>query len=301
MTNTLCDLAVALPRVVGALLDRESKLRRGRFREETLTDVCVAALAAFAGPELVIQYPHEPTTGGDLDLEFWHVESGRRMLIRLQAKRLNAAKNGGKPVRIDHRSYRELLHKVPKTGKYQFETLIEESGEHLPLYIFYNHASVATHPYYATRSPPVSGINLAFAFEIQREMRAKIDAKPKMLHHKRLDHLRPFFFGLEEILCPGGALRGSVPTPEAVSESLRTQWRQYRASYGLGEDEERVLRYLLEPTAALPSTGLRRRLPDGPAIRTSGAIKRDTVTFISGRTADDRTPSIVEPAPDRRD
>ncbi|WP_375339529.1 DUF6615 family protein [Sphingomonas fuzhouensis] len=33
MTITLCDSATRLPLLVGRLLDREAKLKRGRFRE----------------------------------------------------------------------------------------------------------------------------------------------------------------------------------------------------------------------------------------------------------------------------
>ncbi len=54
MSATMCDLATKLPLLIGGLLDRESKLKRGRFREETMTDIVTGALAAFAGPNLVI-------------------------------------------------------------------------------------------------------------------------------------------------------------------------------------------------------------------------------------------------------
>lgn len=87
---TLCDLATRLPLVIGGLLDRETNLKRGRFREETMTDILTGALAAFAGPELVISYPIEKDTGGDLDLRFWNVSEGRDLWVRIQAKRLNA-------------------------------------------------------------------------------------------------------------------------------------------------------------------------------------------------------------------
>lgn len=305
LAKTLCELATSMPLVIGALLDREARLKRGRFREETLTDVLVASLAAFAGPELIIQYPDEPATGGDVDLEFWHVEDGRRLLLRLQAKRLDAASSGGKPVAIQHRSYRELLHQVASTGEHQFKTLVGSDDPHLPLYMFYNHASVAAHPSHAGASPAVSGINLAFASDIARELQAKLDAaalrKPRRLHHKRLDHLRQHFFGLDEILCPGGKMPGSVPTPEAVSGALQAQWRRPRPSRSeRARDDDLVLRYLLEPPAVRPDRDPRRRLPDGPAIRTSREVERDTVTFVTGRTADDRTPTIgADPA--RRD
>lgn len=87
MTATLCDLAVRLPLLVGRLLDPEGKLKRGRCREETMTDLLTSALAAFAGPELVIEYLSEAAAGGDLDLRFWHAASGRELHLWLQSRR----------------------------------------------------------------------------------------------------------------------------------------------------------------------------------------------------------------------
>jgi len=55
MAANICELASTLPRLIGTLLDREAGLKKGRFREETLTDVLTASLAAFAGPQLVIE------------------------------------------------------------------------------------------------------------------------------------------------------------------------------------------------------------------------------------------------------
>jgi hypothetical protein len=116
MPTTMCDLASKLPLLIGQLLDRESHLKRGRFREETMTDIFTGALAAFAGSNLVIQYPVEVETGGDIDLRFWHAASGRNLFVRIQAKRLNAESDVAKTkqVKIKNRAYNELLHKPPK-------------------------------------------------------------------------------------------------------------------------------------------------------------------------------------------
>jgi hypothetical protein len=292
MGISMCDLASRLPYVIGALLDRESKLKRGRFREETLTDIFSGALAAFAGPELVIQYPHEPTTGGDIDLEFWHVETNRNIFLRLQAKRLSAAQERGKSVGIASRSYRELLHKVPKTGVYQFQTLTNTSGSSLPMYIFYNHTSVALDPYFFGQLPTVSGVNLAFAQDIADELNMIITAKPSVLRYKRLSHLRRHFFGLNAILCPGKESKDTVPTPDSVSTELINQWQRIRGSFDASSVDERILRYLFRPDEILTRGALRRRLSDGPAVRVTRDVERPTVTFISGRTGDERTPRI---------
>lgn len=296
MTGTLCDLVATLPVLVGTLLDREAKLKRGRFREETLTDMFVASLAAFAGPELVIQYPHEASTGGDIDLEFWHVETDRRVLLRLQAKRLNAAESRGKFIKVQNRSYQELLHKVPTTGKYQFEILNNTRDGYVPLYIFYNHGSVAADPYYANKCPEVHGINLAFAIDVALAMEDQLGARPKVLYNKRLTRLQPLFFGLEEILCPGGQLTGFVPTPDAVSKALQNLWNK---RVGMSESDEATrlsVHYLLGPLFRESSPAPRPRLLDGPAIRTSSEVRRYTITFISGSPRDEKAPSTEEPS-----
>ena len=123
--TTLCDLADRLPHLIGALPDSESMLKRGRFREETMTDLFNGSLGAFAGSHLVIQYPPEAVTGGDLDLDFWNVAAVDCFGLRLEAKRLDAAFHKATAVKPEHRRYNELLHVVPSTGAYQFETLMK--------------------------------------------------------------------------------------------------------------------------------------------------------------------------------
>ncbi|MES0826588.1 DUF6615 family protein [Ruegeria sp. SCP11] len=297
----MCDLAKTLPTLIGRLLDRETKLKRGRFREETMTDIFTGALAAFAGPELIIQYPNEAETGGDLDLRFWHVESGQNLFLRLQAKRLNAAVVSKKNVKIANRSYHELLHKPPKSAKYQFESLVEAPSPWVPLYMFYNHQSVVENPYFAGSTPTVNGVNLAFATDIADELRSKLlaaKAKPKSIrHHKRLSHLRQHMFELDAILCPHGSWSGSsVPPPDAVAASLRERWNFIGEKTARPSGEEVVLRRLSEPEQLLTS-GFEQRIPDGPAIRFNGTIQRPQIVFVSGRTDDTRTPT-VSPGPE---
>jgi len=161
--TTLCDLATKLPLLIGRLLDREAKLKRGRFREETMTDILTGALAAFAGANLVIQYPIEVETGSDLDLRFWHVANGCDFHVRIQAKRLNAANDGTRPVKIAHRLYHELLHKPSTAEDYQFRMLRDAPAPWIPLYMFYNHQAVVLDPYLTGAKPTVGAINLAFA------------------------------------------------------------------------------------------------------------------------------------------
>jgi hypothetical protein len=296
MPGTMCSLAKTLPALIGSLLDREATLKRGRFREETMTDIFTGALASFAGPELIIQYPVEAETGGDLDLCFWHVATGRALLLRLQAKRLNAAVDAKKAAKIVNRSYRELLHRPPSSTKFQFETLIEAPLPWVPLYMFYNHQSVVDDPYFASVGPRVSGVNLAFAADIARELNLKLSAskhKPRVIkHHKRLSHLRKHLFSLEEILCPCGFWEEEVPSPYLVSASLRRLWMIRRERDGGMEEEDMILQALLE-WDKFPFERFGQHVLDGPAVRVVRTLERPMITFISGRTGDDRTPVIV--------
>ena len=298
MPASMCDLARKLPLLVGGLLEREKLLKRGRFREETMTDIFTGALAAFAGRNLVIEYPVELDTGGDIDLRFWHVESGRNLNVRIQAKRLNAAVNGKKPVKSKHRAYDELFHISPTAKDYQFRVLRNSPAPWVPLYMFYNHESITRDREFAGKVPAVSGINLAFADDVARELEDKLTAaagKPrKIKHHKRLAHLRKHFFGLEAILCPSGSWHGeSVPPPEVVQSSLRERYKLADDGAERADDAGLVLRYLSEP-AGLTEFGVGRRLPDGPSIRMRQPVDVPTITFISGRTEDKRTPNITD-------
>lgn len=223
--------------------------------------------------------------------------TGRDLHLRIQAKRLNAGFDGTKPVKIVHRAYRELLHKPAGSTAYQFETLAAAPAPFIPLYMFYNHASVVGDAHFAGAGPAVRGVNLAFAADIAREMKTKVaaaKARPRLImHHKRLTHLRKHLFGLEAILCPGGISAGSsVPTPEAVSESLREKWVG-RNRPKISEDDV-VLRILSEPLVMRPSGAVEPRPADGPAIRIDRNVEVPTITFISGRTDDGRNPVVTD-------
>lgn len=300
MSITMCDLASKLPLLIGQLLDRESYLHRGHFREETMTDIFTSALAAFAGPNLVIEYPDEVVTGGDLDLRFWHVERSQNLCVRVQAKRLNAEDKGSHSVKIKHRAYNELLHKPPTATDYQFRVLRDAPDPWIPLYMFYNHQSVTLDPAFAGTTPAVRGINLAFACDVADELEVKLAsaaAVPKKIkHHKRLVHLRQHFFGIEAILCPPGDWRGeAVPPPTSVQQSLRNRYRWDEKRHKGKGDTDVVIRRLLEPNGLDVDRDVERRLQDGPSIRLrQHDVDVPTITFISGRTGDGRTPIITD-------
>lgn len=299
MSPTMCDLAAKLPLLIGGLLDRESRLKRGRFREETMTDIFTGALAAFSGPNLVIQYPLEVETGGDLDLRFWHAASRRNLCIRIQAKRLNAECNGLQAIKVEHRAYNELLHKPPTATNYQFQDLRDAPDPWIPLYMFYNHQSVTLDPKFSGTKPTVQGINLAFATDIADELQVKLESAEvvprKIKHYKRLSYLRKHFFGIEAILCPPGDWKDEiVPTPDLVQASLKNQYRSDDAAARGMDDGDRVMRRLREPSILSVSIAA-PLLPDGPSIRfDQDDVNVPTITFISGRTSDDRTPKITD-------
>jgi hypothetical protein len=192
----------------------------------------------------------------------------------------------------------------PTASEYQYETLAKAPSPWIPLYMFYNHQSVTQDPLFRRPGPSVQGINLAFAADVAKELTEKVTAakgKPKSIkHHKRLSHLRKHLFGLDAILCPPGDWdRAGVPSPKAVSESLRERWGARGLGTARTSDEEVMLRLLSEPREMLPDR-YHGRLPDGPSVRFEASLERPTVTFISGRTTDDRTPTITEETDNER-
>lgn len=293
--TTLCDLADRLPHLIGALLDSESILKRGRFREETMTDLFTGSLAAFAGPHLVIQYPPETVTGGDLDIDFWNVAVGDWFGLRLQAKRLNAAFDKATAVKPKHRRYNELLHVVPSTGIYQFETLMKSSRREgrLPLYMFYNHAAITSDPIFAGALPAVRGVNLAFACDVAGKLEEQLAAKGKRLFNQRLVNLRPYFFDLATILCPHNS-QGAIPTPDEVETSL---WEQASKNLSVLTPQQiarRVVYRIRHFRRHARVHGGSKLISDGPAFRLNPELQRPKITVISGMTGDERTPIIFD-------
>ncbi|WP_349508978.1 DUF6615 family protein (plasmid) [Agrobacterium vitis] len=137
---------------------------------------------------------------------------------------------------------------------------------------------------------------MAFASDIAAELELKLASAPKKrLDHKRLSHLPKHFFGIEAILCPPGSWKEEgVPPPDFVQKSLRELYRGEEAS-AVGKDHrDAVIRRLVEPSSLVVSSDVGRRLPDGPSIRVrQHDVDVPTITFISGRTTDDRTPKIT--------
>lgn len=189
----LCDLAHSFPPKVAELLERDRGLKRN-FREESVTDLLMASLIGLEPFGIRVDFPDEPTTGGDMDWIFaapQDIGGGRYLRIILQAKRAQFAKSKG-----GYWYYQHLDHDKGK----QAQTLIAFSGSApggmstLPLYIFY-HPSSALSAKSATR-PAVEGINLVFAHQI-----APIVAGGCKRDRKMVETWRGSFMPLSDILC----------------------------------------------------------------------------------------------------
>jgi hypothetical protein len=142
----LCELAHSFPPRVAELLERDRNLTRN-FREESVTDLLMASLIGLEAFGIRVDFPDEPTTGGDMEWIYaapLEANGGRYLRLMLQAKRAQYAKlkNGG------YWYYQHLDHGDPPGS--QAQTLVGHatslsSAATLPLYIFY-HPFAATMP-----------------------------------------------------------------------------------------------------------------------------------------------------------
>lgn len=293
----ICEIVRRLPAIVASMLDQEKNMSRGKFREETFTDLLVASLLLNAGPNLIICYPDEQKTGSDIDIIFYNIEKNEKFQIRIQAKRLSSGKNSSNL----YRSYDHLLHYVKKTSEYQFRTLINKSAEYIPLYMFYNHKEVVDDKIFRNNGlPAVRGINLAFASDIAWEMEDLIPrmGPGKRNPHKRLSHLQKYLFHIEDIFCPRGDWGNEeVPPPACVAGSIRRILERSIKSINQsaeGVGPQQIYRYMAYPGVQRGAEGGTKPIQDGPSIRVTPDVKRITLFFLTGRTDDERTPKITE-------
>ncbi|RVH24508.1 DUF6615 family protein [Sinorhizobium meliloti] len=189
----LCDLAQSFPSKVAELLERDRGLKRN-FREESVTDLLMFSLVGLEPFGIRVDFPDEPTTGGDMDWIFAaprDIGGGRYLRIILQAKRAQFAKSKG-----GYWYYHHLDHEKGKQAK----TLVSYAGgapngmSTLPLYIFY-HPTSALSAKTATE-PAVEGINLVFAHQVEPVVSGGCKRK-----HKTVKTWRSSFMQLSDILC----------------------------------------------------------------------------------------------------
>lgn len=191
----LCELAHSFPPRVAELLERDRGLKRN-FREESITDVLMASLVGLEPFGIRVDFPDEPTTGGDMEWIFvapLELNGGRYLRLILQAKRAQFAKLkvGG------YWYYHHLDHGTP--AGHQAQTLVGHSASAaseaaFPLYAFY-------HPTSALRGasgalPAIEGINLVFAQHVAPIVKGGCGRA-----QKRVDHWRKHFMPLSDILC----------------------------------------------------------------------------------------------------
>ncbi|MEJ5083877.1 DUF6615 family protein [Ochrobactrum sp. MYb379] len=189
----LCDLAHNFPPRVSEFLERDRSLKRN-FREERVTDMLMSSLVALQPFGITVDFPDEPTTGGDMEWIFAaprDINGGRYLRIVLQAKRAQLSKT-----KLGYWYYQHLDHEKGK----QASTLISHAAgsprgmSSLPLYIFY-HPSSALSPKTASL-PAVEGVNLVFAHQI-----APVVAGGCGVKDKKVEAWRGSFMPLSDILC----------------------------------------------------------------------------------------------------
>ena len=189
----LCDLAHSFPPQVAELLERDQGLKRN-FREESVTDLLMFSLVGLQPFGIRVDFPDEPTTGGDMDWIFaapHEIGGGRYLRIILQAKRAQFSKSKG-----GYWYYHHLDHEKGK----QASTLVSHAASApgsmstLPLYIFY-HPTSALSAKTATL-PAIEGVNLVFAHQI-----APVVAGGCARKDKTVGTWRTSFMPLSDILC----------------------------------------------------------------------------------------------------
>jgi hypothetical protein len=282
MQAGLCELSRKLPLLVADILSREGRLIRGSFSELTFTDLFAASFSAFAGKNLIISYPDEPATGGDIDLVFEDVGKRQRITLRIQAKRLSPARYRGKEQKLEIRAYKEVLHKVK--GKLQLTTIAEDQSV-TGLYAFYNHKEVVEH--YTKSNPNVLGVSLAFATDLHRElvMSPITKGSAPLFARKRLTYLQKYFFRLEDIFCPLAPDLAKSEPPSLLQPLQKNLQDIFESRVGLS-DAERVIRRLGQsyPLSHVEQLTYDTATSPGPPIRRERR-ERPRITILSGEAS----------------
>jgi hypothetical protein len=204
----LCELAHSFPPRIAELLDRDRGLTRN-FREETVTDLLMASLVGLEPFGVRVDFPDEPTTGGDMDWIYaapLEINGGRYLRLILQAKRAKFAKlkAGG------YWYYQHLDHGTPAGQQAQtlmaYTSSSPEGMSTLPLYILYH--SLSTLAPAESGRPDIEGINLIFASDV-----APVVLGGCARHEKKVDHWRDRFMPLSDILCWPVVVGGSRSPP----------------------------------------------------------------------------------------
>lgn len=238
----LCTFAHNFPSVVGRFLDQAADLGRA-FREETITDMLMGALVALKPMGIDVRFPNEQRTGADMEWIFVRRDGSTRFHLLIQAKKIH-----GTGAIWTRRSFPEIFHRVGGGRTLQSDLLIQECLNRpatFPLYMFYTNQSVCDMARAA--SVNVEGVSLANGHYINSLVKQRIAGAITAFDACSLSALHAKMLPLTRILCPAVRIRrlpalppaagpimiffiagdgtlaatASVPTPEAVRESIR--------------------------------------------------------------------------------
>lgn len=286
----LCKFANTFPSRIAKFLERDRGLKRN-FREETVTDLLIASLVGLEPLGIRVDFPDEPTTGGDMDWIFaapLEINGGRYLRLILQAKRAQFSK-----LKQDgYWFYQHLDHGTPRGA--QAQTLVSYAASSpdgkstLPLYVFY-HPTSALKPNHGSL-PAIEGVNLVFASQVAPIVKGGCARK-----HKRVAYWRNNFMPLSEMLCWPAFVTSS---PAAPSSDL--------SRFALGSDAETTFGLTL---ACHPDLVARRfhnlwarrsqvapkldgsEFPASPAEGIPATIRRS----IAGETTDEERKQLKRP------
>jgi hypothetical protein len=292
----LCELAHSFPPRIAELLERDLGLKRN-FREETVTDLLMASLVGLEAYGIRVDFPHEPTTGGDMDWIFvapLEINGGRYLRLILQAKRAQFAKlkAGG------YWFYHHLDHGTP-AGQ-QAQTLINHcttapaSMATIPLYIFY-HPTSALAPA-SRKGPAIEGINLVFAHHVAPVVIGGCK-KPQ----KKVDYWRDRFMPLSDILCwpadvtASGDLTGPNTTQFMIGQSravfpmvtgafhpdlVARRLVDRQTKIGLSVAQDAAVERIVEPADGIPPP-IRRAIEGQVTLADRKELKRPRVILTT--------------------
>ncbi len=131
----LCNFSHEFPGYVARFMDVSRGMRR-RFREETITDMMMAGLAAAGVGRVIVDFPNEIETGADMEWNFVDQTNNRYFRVFIQAKRIY-----GEGQIWSRLNYKELFHKTGSVNGYQAIDLAKAAANEphtYPYYTFYN-------------------------------------------------------------------------------------------------------------------------------------------------------------------
>ena len=209
----LCELAHNFPIRIAELLERDRSLTRN-FREETVTDLLMASLVGLEAFGVRVQFPDEPTTGGDMDWIYaapLEINGGRYLRLILQAKRASEVKL--KKSRYWFYQYLDHDNGQQAQTLSNYAATAPDGMATLPLYILY-HPTSALAP--AVRSQPaIEGVNIIFASKVAPIVNGGCGRA-----QKRISYWRSDFIPLSVLLCWPVIAEAPAPHPADATEFL---------------------------------------------------------------------------------